>query len=135
VIHRTYRSLDAPIKLVGFTLRQWVGIIAGSVAVIGLVALAHLPTRAAISLCTLVIGVPVAITYVSETGGLQLSILLRDGWRWRTRATQLPARCPTRARTPGVLIDPSARRHVIEAVRDVDQPETGDGLAATEWVQ
>ena len=109
MIHRTYRSLDAPVKLVGFTLRQWVGILAGAGLVIGLVVAVGLPAKAAISLCTLVIGVPVAMTYVSENGGLQLTSVLRDCVRWRLSAHSLPAACPARADTPGVLVSTDRR--------------------------
>ena len=110
MIHRTYRSLDAPVKLVGFTLRQWAAILAGAGLVIGLVVAAGLPAKAAISLCTVLIGVPVAMTYVSENGGLQLSSLLRDCVRWRLAAHLLPRTPPPRAHTPGVLVsaDPIA---------------------------
>ena len=133
MIHRTYRSLDAPIKLVGFTLRQWAAIIAGSVAVVGLVALAHLPTKVAISLCTLVIGVPVAITYVSESGGLQLSQLLRDCWRWRWSAHELPVVCPARSRTPGLLVRSSEGESVAEVAVDAHRPEFDELLTGEGW--
>ena len=105
MIHRTYRSLDAPVKLVGFTLRQWSGILGGAGLVIGLVVATGLPAKAAISLCTLLIGVPVAMTYVSENGGLQLATMLRDCVRWRLGARELPAVCPPRPHTPGVLVE------------------------------
>ncbi len=78
MIHRTFRSLDEAPKLVGFTLRQWAGLIAGASAVLGLVYLAHLPTKAAITLSVFLVGLPAALTYVSESGGLQLGALLRD---------------------------------------------------------
>ena len=83
MIHRTFRSLDEAPKLVGFTLRQWVALIAGTSAVLGVVFAAHLPTKAAITLCVFTIGLPAALTYVSESGGLQLGGLLRDMVRWR----------------------------------------------------
>ena len=83
MIHRTFRSLDESPKLVGFTLRQWAALIAGTSAVLGVVYAAHLPTKAAITLCVFVIGLPAALTYVSESGGLKLGALLRDMCRWR----------------------------------------------------
>jgi hypothetical protein len=90
VIHRTFRSLDEAPKLVGFTLRQWAGLIAGASAVLGLVYLAHLPTKAAITLSVFLVGLPAALTYVSESGGLQLGPLLRDLCRWRVSRQFLP---------------------------------------------
>jgi hypothetical protein len=91
VIHRTFRSLDEAAKLVGFTLRQWAGLIAGASAVLGLVYLAHLPTKAAITLSVFLVGLPAALTYVSESGGLQLGALLRDLCCWRVSRQFLPA--------------------------------------------
>ena len=55
-----------------------------------MIDLAHVPTKPAITLCVFVIGLPAALTYVSESGGLQLSVLLRSMWRWRFSAHTLP---------------------------------------------
>lgn len=91
MIHRTFRSLDEAPKLLGFSLRQWGALIAGTCAVLGLVYLAHLPTKPAITLCVFVIGLPAALMYVSESGGLQLGVLLADMCRWRISRQSLPA--------------------------------------------
>jgi hypothetical protein len=104
VIHRTYRSLDEAPKLVGFTIKQWALLIAGASAVLGVVHVAHLPSRPAITLCVFVIGLPAALTYVSESGGLQLGVLLREMWRWRWSAHTLPAASPRGRRARGLLI-------------------------------
>ena len=77
MIHRTFRSLDEAPKLVGFTIKQWAALIAAASAVLGVVYVAHLPAKPAITLCVFVIGLPAALTYVSESGGLQLGVLLR----------------------------------------------------------
>ena len=91
MIHRTFRSLDEAPRLVAFTIKQWAVLIAGSAAVLGLIHLSHLPTKPAITLAVFVIGLPAALTYVSESGGLQLGMLLRDMWRWRFSRHALPA--------------------------------------------
>jgi hypothetical protein len=104
VIHRTFRSLDEAPKLVGFTLRQWAVLIAGSSAVLGLVYLAQLPTKAAITLCVFTIGLPAALAYVSESGGLQLGVLLGDMWRWRFSAHALGAASPEHASARGLVV-------------------------------
>jgi hypothetical protein len=83
VIHRTFRSLDEAPKLVGFTVKQWAVLIGGSGLLLGVIHLAQVPTKPAITLCMFVIGLPAALTYVSESGGLQLSVLLRSMWHWR----------------------------------------------------
>lgn len=105
MIHRTFRSLDEAPKLVGFTVKQWAALIAGSGVVLGVIHLAHVPTKPAITLCVFVIGLPAALTYVSESGGLQLSVLLRAMWLWRWSSHTLSASTsgqPCRAR--GVVI-------------------------------
>ena len=83
MIHRTFRSLDDPPKLVGFTIRQWGALIAASAVVFAIVRLAHLPGKPAITLATFAVGLPAALTYVSESGGLHLGTLLGDVVRWR----------------------------------------------------
>ncbi len=89
MIHRTFRSLDDPPKLVGFTIRQWGALIAASAAVLAIVHLAHLPGKPAITLLSFTIGLPAALTYVSESGGLHLGRLLADMIRWRLTAKAL----------------------------------------------
>jgi hypothetical protein len=104
VIHRTFRSLDDPPKLLGFTVKQWALLIAGASAVLGVVYVAHLPSKPAITLGVFVIGLPAALTYVSESGGLRLGVLLGDMWRWRFSAHTLPAVSPRGRRARGLLI-------------------------------
>jgi hypothetical protein len=104
VIHRTFRSLDDAPRLVAFTLRQWAALIAGSLAVLTLVHLSHLPTKPAITLVVFTIGLPAALTYVSESGGLQLGLLLRDCWRWRFARHALPPASPECPRARGLLV-------------------------------
>ena len=90
VIHRTFRSLDQPPKLVGFTIRQWAALIADTSLVLALVYVAGLPVKAAITLIVFAVGLPAALAYVSETGGIQLGQLLRDLLRWRIGRRNLP---------------------------------------------
>ncbi len=98
MIHRTFRSLDEAPKLVGFTIRQWLLLIGGGVLVLGLVHVAHISARPAITLCVFTVGLPAALTYVSESGGLQLGALLGDMCRWRMRTRSLaPAAVAERA--------------------------------------
>src|SRR6202453_5495007 len=85
-------------------MRQWCVLIAGASAVLALVSLAHLPTKPAITLCVFVIGLPAALTYVSESGGLQLGVLLREMWRWRWSRHALPPASPERPRARGLVV-------------------------------
>ena len=104
MIHRTFRSLDQAPKLVGFTIKQWAALIAGALVVLGVVHLAHLPAKPAITLCVFVIGLPAALTYVSESGGLQIGVLLREMWRWRWSTHMLPPASPERGSARGLLV-------------------------------
>ena len=104
MIHRTFRSLDDAPRLVAFTIKQWGALIAGGLAVLGLIHLSHLPTKPAITLCVFVIGLPAALMYVSESGGLQLGVLLRECWRWRWARHLLPPASPERPRARGLLV-------------------------------
>jgi hypothetical protein len=110
VIHRTFRSLDEAPRLVAFTMKQWAMLIAGSAAVLGLIHLAHLPTKPAITLCVFVIGLPAALTYVSESGGLQLGVLLREMFRWRLSRHALPCASRERTRARGLLVQAAAEQ-------------------------
>jgi hypothetical protein len=91
VIHRTFRSLDQAPKLVGFTIGQWVALIADASIVLGIVYAAGLPVKAAITLTVFTVGLPAALAFVSESGGVQLGRLLTDVIRWRTGPSTLPA--------------------------------------------
>ena len=86
MIHRTYRRLDEPPKLAGFSFAQWVGLIALGASVYGLSRLLALPTQPAISLFTLLIGGPAALIYFSESGRPSLLRLVRDFGRWASRS-------------------------------------------------
>jgi hypothetical protein len=87
--HRTFRSLDEPPKLIGFSIGQWAGLICGALALLGLVQVAALPTKATITLAVFTLGLPAALMYVSESGGLRIGMLLRDAITWRLAAKQL----------------------------------------------
>jgi hypothetical protein len=90
VIHRTFRSLDQPPKLLGFTLGQWAALIAGGLIVGGFAYAVRLPAKAAITLLVLLLGVPAALLYVSESGGPAIGRLLGDLLRWRIGPRSLP---------------------------------------------
>jgi hypothetical protein len=118
VIHRTFRSLDEAPRLVAFTLKQWAALIAGSVVVFALVHFSHLPTKPAITLSVFTIGLPAALTYVSESGGLQFGVLLRDCWRWRFARHTLPPASPEYPQARGLLVlkwteEPDQHHHSV----------------------
>jgi PrgI family protein len=136
VIHRTFRSLDQAPKLVGFTIRQWCALIAGASVVLGLVFLAHLPTKPAITLCVFVVGLPAALTYVSESGGLQLGALLRDMCRWRVGRHRLPATPRDYAGARGLMILEPADFHLADnhlADGHLSDPTLEELLSEERW--
>jgi len=133
VIHRTFRSLDQAPKLVGFTVKQWAALIAGALSVFGLIHLAHLPTKPAITLCVFVIGLPAALTYVSESGGLQIGVLLREMWRWRWSTHMLAPASPERASARGLLVLEWTDERADDAGGQGYDPSLDDLLSEERW--
>jgi len=133
VIHRTFRSLDQAPKLVGFTLRQWAVLILGTSAVLGVISLAHLPSKAAITLCVFTIGLPAALTYVSESGGLKLGGLLLDIWRWRVSQHALPPASAEQARAPGVVVLAAAEAPSAQTRGQAADPRLEELLSRERW--
>jgi hypothetical protein len=131
MIHRTFRSLDEPPKLLGFSLRQWTALIAGSSALLALTYAAHVPAKVAITLFVFAIGLPAALMYISESGGLKLGGVLRDAWRWRVGAHTLPAASSQSGPTPrGLLVaGPSA---ASAPPRRTSEPLRGPGVGREE---
>jgi hypothetical protein len=86
MIHRTYRRLDEPPKLAGFSFAQWLGLLILGGAAYGVCRLVALPTQPAISLFTLLVGGPAALIYFSESGRPSLLRLVRDFLRWAFRS-------------------------------------------------
>ena len=113
MIHRTFRSLDDAPKLVGFTIGQWAALIAGASVVLGVVHVAQLPTKVAITLLVFTVGLPGALTYVSESGGLALGRLLADFCRWRVACQSLPPADGAASCSQGLLIEPATREPVV----------------------
>jgi hypothetical protein len=131
VIHRTFRSLDDAPRLVAFTIKQWAALIAGSLVVLALVHFTGLPTKPAITLAVFTIGLPAALTYVSESGGLQLGLLVRDCWRWRFARHTLPPASPESPRARGLLVlewndEPDQHRHGLREDPALDGLLTGE---------
>jgi hypothetical protein len=133
VIHRTFRSLDEAPRLVAFTIKQWAMLIAGSAAVLSLIHLSRLPTKPAITLCVFVIGLPAALTYVSESGGLQLGVLLREMFRWRLCRHALPPASRERSRARGLLVLASVEQPDRQADATREDPSLSELLSGERW--
>jgi PrgI family protein len=133
VIHRTFRSLDDAPKLVGFTIKQWATLILGAGSVLGVIHLAHVPTRPAISLCVFLIGLPAALTYVSESGGLQLSVLLRAMWRWRWSTHILLVSSPEDRPARGLVVVGEGEEALDERPGQGSQIDAEDAALWERW--
>ena len=81
-MHRTYRWLDAPPRLFGFTFAQWVMLLAAVATGYGCVKLLHVPGQVAVSTGVFVIGLPAALAYLSDGDQLGLGRLVRDAVAW-----------------------------------------------------
>ena len=88
MIHPSYRRLDEPPKLAGFSFSQWVALIMLAAAVFGVERLMVLPTQPAISLFTFLVGGPAALMFFSESGRPSLLRLARDYAGWLSRPHQ-----------------------------------------------
>lgn len=84
MVHRTYRRLDEPPKLAGFSFTQWVALITLGAGVYGLERVLGVATQPAISLFTFLVGGPAALLHFSESGRPTLLRLARDTARWLT---------------------------------------------------
>jgi len=118
---------------VAFTIKQWAALIAGTLAVLGVVHLTHLAMKPAITLCVFVIGLPAALTYVSESGGLQLGVLLRECWRWRWSTHTLPAASPECCRARGLLVLSVTAESGVRAGAVRDDPRLDELLSEERW--
>ena len=90
-MHRTYRWLDAPPRLLGLTFGQWVMLIVALAAGYGCVKLLHVPPKIAVSAGVFVIGLPATLAYLSEGDGLGLGRLIRDAVVWTLSTRMLEA--------------------------------------------
>lgn len=82
MIHTTYRRLDEPPKLAGFSFLQWGGLLVLAGVMYGIEKLISLPTQPAITLFAFTVGLPACLTYLSESGRPSLARLLADAIRW-----------------------------------------------------
>jgi hypothetical protein len=133
MIHRTFRSLDEAPRLLAFTIKQWAALIVGGSAVFGVIHLAQVPTKPAITLFVFLVGLPAALAYVSESGGLQLGLLVRDMVRWRFSRQALPAASAEHRRARGVLLGAGDEESGSHLRRVADDPRLNDLLSGERW--
>lgn len=133
MIHRTFRSLDDAPKLVGFTIKQWTTLILGAGLVLGVIHIADVPTKPAISLCVFLIGLPAALTYASESGGLQLSVLLRAMWRWRWSAHILLVSSPEDRPARGLVLLGEGKEAIDERPGEGSPIDAEDAVLWERW--
>jgi hypothetical protein len=98
-VHRTYRWLDSPPRLLGFSFVQWVVLVFAVAGGYGVARVLHLPFKVAASAGVFAIGLPAALAYLSEGDGMPVGRVVLDGVRW------LWARLVERARGPAGVAD------------------------------
>ena len=81
-MHRTYRWLDSPPRLLGFSFGQWVLLVLAVAVGYGVAELLGLPFKVAASAGVFVIGLPAALAYLSEGDGSPVGRVALDGLRW-----------------------------------------------------
>ncbi|HXQ00021.1 MAG TPA: hypothetical protein VN845_08145 [Solirubrobacteraceae bacterium] len=106
-MHRTYRWLDAPPRLLGFTFSQWAMLILAVGAGYGCVKLLHVPAKIAISTGVFLIGLPAMLAYLSEGDGLGLGRLIADAVVWMCSVRVFDAAVDSSLpRVRGVRVEP-----------------------------
>ena len=108
MVHRTYRRLDEPAKLLGYSIGQWLALIVlGGGLTGGLDQLGVLGERWALSLLAFAIGVPAFLWRVSEHGRPSIARRLRDAIAALTAPRRLhPGAGRVRV---GILIEPDGQ--------------------------
>lgn len=81
-MHRTYRWLDSPPRLLGFSFQQWLALVIAIAGGYGLARLLHLPFKLAASVGVFAIGLPAALAYLSEGDGMPVGRVVLDGMMW-----------------------------------------------------
>ena len=78
MVHQTFRRLDEPTKLFGFSLTQWAALIIGGGGLGALLHVLAVPTRPALTVAAALIGAPAWLAYVSEDGRVSAARRLAD---------------------------------------------------------
>lgn len=106
MIHRAYRSLNDPVRLLGFTAPQWLTLIVTGALAVGATRLVGLATRPTITICALVLSSVAAVAFAAEPGGARPLGLLYDLLRMLRRPHSYAPGMPPSARpTLGLLVD------------------------------
>lgn len=112
-MNRTFRWLDEPPKLLGLTIWQWAALFFGGGGLGLLLHATHVPTKPAITVLMIVVGAPVAFTYLGDETGISVGRTLLDALMWRRSAHRHRPGADVRA--AGVVVH--------------DAPEPGRGTA------
>lgn len=121
MIHRAYRTLNDPPKLLGFTGIQWLALVVTGGVTIGATQLLSVPVKPAISFCALVLTTVAAIAYASEPGGVQPLGLIADALRMASRPRTYAAGMPPPSSTPTVGVFVDGARDAVEAQAEIDR--------------
>lgn len=123
MIHRAYRSLNDPVKLLGFTAAQWLTLVLTGALAVAATQLVGLSVKPAITVCSLILTSVAATAYASEPGGVRPVGLLLDTVRMLTRSRRYAPGIgsPPAKPTLGLLVTGDRERDT--AVAPVDRAE------------
>lgn len=107
-MHRTYRWLDAPPRLLGFSFAQWLTLVLALGGGYAATRLLHVPFKLAASLGVFAIGLPAALAYLSEGDGMPVARIMLDALAWSRARVLERVREPARAADLLGVLDISA---------------------------
>lgn len=121
MIHRAYRTLNDPPKLLGFTGLQWFALVVTGALAIGATQLIGVPAKPAISFCALILTTVAAIAYAAEPGGVQPLGLVADSIRMAARPRGYAAGMPPAPSTAAIGLLVEGARASVDAQAQVDR--------------
>lgn len=114
-LHRTPRHLDDPLRILGFTLAQWLVLALAAVVLWGCLALLpdFIPATLRLSLGAGLVGVPLGLTVASD-GSRSLLDLPRRAWHSLATPADYPP-APRRGPLALALVEAQSRREDADA--------------------
>jgi hypothetical protein len=108
-VNQTYKNLEAPMRVFGLTIPQWLLLIAASAAAFAFARwLSPLPAGPTLSIAVMIAGFPLATSYALAGAEFSGTALVAAVWRWRRRPRRYGAG-PGSA-SQGFVVEPSSDR-------------------------
>jgi len=115
-VHRTPRHLDDPLKILGFTLAQWLVLALGALLLWACLAFlpAFIPPTLRLSLGAVLVGLPLGLTFATDTAR-SLAELPQRVWHGLTAPTTRVPGPPRHGPARLVLVDEASRGEAEDA--------------------